>query len=102
MARVIVSTVARSDLHRVVDYLEEHAGRTIALRYALRFDAAFDRIAACPDSGSPRPALGVGTRMVIVDPYLIFYEHVEDRGIVSVLRIVHSHRNVTRDMIRPA
>ena len=100
MARIIVSAAAHTDLRSVIDYLEEHAGQAVALRYALDFDAAFDRLADIPSIGSPRPAFGVGTRIVIIDPYLIFYEYMAEDEIVQVLRILHSHRNITVDMIR--
>ncbi len=100
MARIIVAVAARADLRSIIDYLEEHAGQVVALRYALEFDAAFDRLVDIPAIGSPRPAYGVGTRIVIIDPYLIFYEHMTEGDIVRVLRILHSHRDITVEMIR--
>jgi plasmid stabilization system protein ParE len=74
MARLIVSIGARTDIRRIIDYLEEHAGWSVALRYAVEFDAAIDRIAELPGVGSPRSQFGQETRIVIVNPYLIFYE----------------------------
>ena len=46
MARFFVSHAARADIHRIVDYLETNASKAVALRFALAFDAVFDRIVA--------------------------------------------------------
>jgi plasmid stabilization system protein ParE len=98
MAQLNVSAAARSDIRAIIDYLEQHAGRRIALRFALEFDAMFDRIAEMPGIGSPRAMLGDGVRMAMVAPYLIFYE-TGSAGDVRVLRVLHWHRNITRDLI---
>jgi plasmid stabilization system protein ParE len=72
MARIVVSIAARADLRRIIDYLQENAGQTVALRYSLDFEAAFDRLVDVPAIGSPRSSFGAGTRIIIVAPYLIF------------------------------
>ena len=99
MARLVVSATAHSDIRGIIDDLEERAGRRIALRFALDFDATFERLAAMPGIGSPRPALGPGVRMAMVEPYLIFYE-ISVSGDVLVLRILHGHRNITTELIQ--
>jgi plasmid stabilization system protein ParE len=50
-----------------------------------------------PDIGPPRHALGPA-RVVIILPYLVIYEHQEN--VVTVLRVLHGKRNITRDLLR--
>jgi plasmid stabilization system protein ParE len=88
MPRLVISVAARDDVRDIVQYLEDHAGPRTALRYAVDFDAALNRIAEMPGTGSPRQYLGVGVRMVMVAPYLMFYEIVSS-GDVHVLRVLH-------------
>jgi len=97
MAQLLVSPAARDDIQSIIDYLEHAAGRPIALRYALDFDAAFDRIAEMPAAGSPRPVLGAAVRMAMVAPYLIFYQTGSGHE-VTVLRVLHERRNVTSEL----
>ena len=75
MARFFVAHAARADIHRIVDYLETSASKAVALRFALAFDAVFDRIADIPGVGSPRAEFGPNVRLSIVDPYLVFYDY---------------------------
>src|SRR5438874_1640804 len=100
MARLIVSERARRDIRRIIDYLETYAGRLVALRFALEFESAFDRIADLPEIGSPRVEFGVNTRLWIVNPYLVFYDFDTAGDIVAVLRVLHGHRHITREVLR--
>ena len=43
---------------------------------------------------------GPNGRMLVVNPYLIFYD-ASERGEVEVLRVLHGSRNVKRSMLRP-
>jgi plasmid stabilization system protein ParE len=99
-AKLVVSNAARLDARNILDYLQEHAGDAIALRYAVDFDAAIDRVADLPHTGSPRQQYGPDIRIVIVDPYLIFYSSTPSGDEVRVLRILHGSRNITRSMLR--
>src|SRR5688572_13986108 len=98
-ARLVVSNAAQADARDILEYLRGEAGGPTATRYALDFDAAVDRIAALPHSGSPRRQYGPDVRVVIVDPYLIFYEADSSGGDVRVLRILHGSRNITVKLI---
>jgi plasmid stabilization system protein ParE len=71
-AKLIVSNAARRDSRAILGYLQEQAGAKVALQYAVRFDAAIDRIAEFPLIGSPRPQYGPNVRLAIANPYLIF------------------------------
>ena len=48
--------------------------------------------------GPPRSALGPKTRIAIVFPYLVIYDYEDD--VVTVLRVLHGKRNITRNLIR--
>ena len=100
MARLIVTIGARTDIRRIIDYLEENAGKPVALRYAVDFDAAIDRIAELPGVGSPRRQFGEEMRIVIVNPYLVFYERLVANDTVVVLRVLDGRRKITEDLLR--
>jgi toxin ParE1/3/4 len=97
MARVAISASADSDRLAILDYLASKAGHATAERYNAAFGIALRRLADFPDSGSPRPALGVSIRVVVVHPFVVIYEHVDE--VVTVFRILHGKRNITRDLL---
>ena len=39
-----------------------------------------------------------GVRIGIVPPYIVIYRYTEDNDIVTILRIVHGRRNITRTL----
>jgi toxin ParE1/3/4 len=98
MARVVITEPADADVREIIAYLIKEAGRPVALRYAQAFDAAYDRLADFPGIGPRRPALGVDTGIWVVRPYVIIYEHYDDT--VTVLRILHGKRDITRHLVR--
>jgi toxin ParE1/3/4 len=98
MTRVIVSALADSDRSNIIEYLAANAGHATAGRYNAAFKATFERLADFPDSGSPRQALGPSTRIALVHPFVVIYDHVDDT--VTILRILHGKRNITRDLMR--
>jgi toxin ParE1/3/4 len=98
MGHVIVTERAKRDLRRILSDLNERAGYRIAARYAADFKVAYRHLADVPAGGPPRPALGPKTRIAIVLPYIIVYDHDDD--VVTVLRVLHGKRNITRDLIR--
>jgi plasmid stabilization system protein ParE len=98
MARVAVSAAADSDRLAILDYLAAKAGYATAERYNAAFRAALRRLGDFPDSGSPRPALGASVRIAVVYPFVVIYEHTD--GIVTIFRILHAKRDITRDLLR--
>ena len=98
MARVVVTNQAKRDLRSIFSDLNERAGYRVAVRYAVDFKATYRRLADFPASGPPRPALGSKTRIAIVLPYIVIYDH-EDEA-VTVLRVLHGKRNITRQLVR--
>jgi toxin ParE1/3/4 len=99
MARVIVTSSADADVHAIQVDLAKAAGIHIAANYTALFENLYDQLAAYPDCGAPRPGLGKDIRIGIVLPYIIIYRHHEADDIVTVLRIVHGHRNITAKLI---
>lgn len=89
MIRVVVTAEAEADIAEIVEYLREAAGPGVASEYEERFESALKRLAAFPNSGSPRDDVDLGIRMVVVYPYLIFHEVAADASIVTVLRVLH-------------
>ena len=98
MARVVVTDQAKRDLRYILSDLANRAGYRVAERYAVEFKSAYRLLNSFPDSGSPRQALGPDTRIVLVLPYIVIYESKRDT--VTVLRVMHGKRNITRDVIR--
>ena len=98
MARVVVTETAKYDVRRILSDLHERAGHRVAAKYAAEFKAAYRRLASSPQIGPPRPALGPSTHIVIILPYLVFYEYEAD--VVTVLRVLHGRRNINRDLLR--
>jgi toxin ParE1/3/4 len=100
MAGVTFSPEAVRDLLEIVDYLADVAGQSVARRYNEEFRRAIDNLRDLPASGSPRPEFGVDVRIVIVRPYLVFYEFKAVEDVVYVLRLLHGRRNVTAQLLR--
>ncbi len=70
----------------------------MAERYAADFRAVYRGLAESPAAGPPRPELGPNTRIAIVLPDLVIYDYNSDE--VTVLRVLHGRRNITRDLVR--
>jgi|HubBroStandDraft_4_1064222.scaffolds.fasta_scaffold310669_1 toxin ParE1/3/4 len=99
MARVVVSDHAKRDIRRILSNLAERAGYRVAARYAEDFKATYRRLSHFPDSGPQRLELGTRVRIAIMHPYIVIYDRTDD-AMVTVLRVLHGKRNITRDLIR--
>jgi toxin ParE1/3/4 len=55
-------------------------------------------LAEFPDIGPPRPEFGRNARIALVHPFVIVYDHADDT--VTVLRVLHGRRNITRRLVR--
>lgn len=85
--------------NQILDYLEEVAGIRVAENCSTRFEQTIDRLVYFPESGSPRRTLGVNTRIAIVQPYLLVYDFVPGDDTLTLLRILHGRRNITRALL---
>jgi toxin ParE1/3/4 len=99
MARLVLTPAALNDADQIFDHLSAEAGRSVAAKYRGLLDDLFRLLRDHPDIGPPRPRLGRGVRISVVDPYLAIYRH--DRDAVTVLRIVDGRRRITGAMLRP-
>jgi toxin ParE1/3/4 len=99
VADVRLSAQARSDFDSIMDYLDHAGGVAVTERYRLDFVAAFERLAAFPGSGSPRPKLGAHVRLLVIKPYSIYYEGRPKGSTVLVLRVVRGRRRATRKLL---
>lgn len=100
MARVVVSLLAQADTAIIPGDLAEKAGRRVAAEYAAAFEAVYERLAAHPDSGPPRSALGRDIRIGVVSLYIIIYGRTEANDTVTIFRVVHGRRRITGKLLR--
>ena len=99
MTRLVVSAEAEADTGRILAYLHREAGAQIATAYGLRFQRRIEALLEAPETGAPRPTLGPNTRIALVFPYLSIYDYVSSGDTITLLRILHGRRNITRDML---
>ncbi len=99
-ARVVVSPTARADIADIIRDLAAKAGYSVAADYLASFERLFDRLAAQPSSGAPRPHFGAHVRVGLVLPYVIFYRYRPGSDVVGVIRVLHGSRNITRRLLR--
>jgi toxin ParE1/3/4 len=101
MTRIIIAPAAASDTRDILIDLADKAGSQVAAKYAGLFEHLYDCLELFPASGAPRPALGKDVRIGIVDPYIVLYRHTMTIDAVTVLRIVHGRRRITKALLRP-
>jgi toxin ParE1/3/4 len=99
--RVKISLAADADFREVADYLRGKAGALTLAKYETAFARVIDLIDAQPEIGAPRPHLGKHVRLHVVDPYNVYSEYDATTGVVTILRVLHGRRKITRRMMRP-
>jgi toxin ParE1/3/4 len=100
MTRLVVTSDADHDAINIVAYLHREAGPRVAEDYGHRFQDTLSRLLDMPESGAPRPALGRNIRIAIVLPYLLIYEYTRHDDTLTLLRVVHGKRNITRELLQ--
>jgi toxin ParE1/3/4 len=100
MTRLIVTEDADADIEEILDYLEREAGAGVAEAYGRKIGACLSRLVEFPGIGTRRPALGADTRVGIVRPYILIYDYTADTDTLTLLRIVHGKRNITRRLMK--
>jgi toxin ParE1/3/4 len=100
VTRLVVTADAERDTSAVLDYIETQAGRRVAAEFGSRFQQTIERLVALPLSGAPRPSLGPAARIAIVFPYILIYDYTGEEDTLTLLRILHGRRNITRDLLR--
>ncbi|MEQ1719308.1 MAG: type II toxin-antitoxin system RelE/ParE family toxin [Hyphomicrobium sp.] len=99
MARIQFSVQFRRDFNVVIKRLAEVAGEPVARKYNLDVRRSVRQLADNPGIGAPRRKIGARIRMLVVSPYLIFYEGGPKAKSVTVLRIIDGRRRITRRTI---
>lgn len=89
MLRIRLSRRAQADFDQIFDDPVVAAGAHVAARYGRDIRAAINRLSEIPWLGPSRPELGPGVRVVLVAPYMVFYEVGEPAQDLVVLRILH-------------
>jgi toxin ParE1/3/4 len=97
--RIVVSEQADADASSILVYRTSKAGFAIAEQYIRALDELYERLASYPKSGAPRPELGLQTRICLVAPYIVIYD--ANPGTVTILRVLHGHREMTRALLQP-
>jgi toxin ParE1/3/4 len=59
----------------------------------------YRRLIDHPASGARRPALGRDIRIGVVSPYLVIYRYAKAANTVTVLRILHGQRGISRTLL---
>jgi len=99
MARIVVASTADADTDDIIAYLAAEAGRNTAARYIALFDALYDRLSIHPESCVKRPDLGPDARIGIVKPFVVIYDYRPASNTVTILRILHGHRDIKLGLI---
>ena len=97
--RLIVTEKARGQLVDIASYIAEESGDVdIALGVIEHMERAVKQLCDMPHRGSiPRDATlrKLGHRVLIVEPYLIFYRCDDRKQTATITAIVHSRRDYT-------
>jgi toxin ParE1/3/4 len=99
MTRIVITDEASADEAGILNDLNAKAGLRTVAKFRGLIRSLFDRLAAHPAVGAPRPALGQHIRIGIVSPYIVIYRHTENDDTVTVLRIVHGRRRITGKLL---
>jgi len=98
--RIIVTELADADTAEILAEIAGEAGYRTAEKYNHRFERLYNRLATHPESCEARPKLGAHIRVGVVVPYLVIYRHAADDDTVSILRVLHGRRNITRELLQ--
>ena len=98
--QLIVSAEAEADILSILDYIEKEAGTTVAHAYGEKFAVTIERLWDFPESGMLKPALGPNARTIVIYPYVLIYDYIEDNGILFVLRALHGKRKITHKLLQ--
>lgn len=103
--KVVPRERAERDIDDAVDFCFGEGGADLALRFIDELETALQRLAAHPDSGSPRYSTELDLPHLRYwpmhrFPYLIFYALASDT--VDVWRVLHAKRDIPDSMQKDA
>ena len=101
MRRLIIRKAAERDLNAILEHIAFEGGSVpIAHAFANRLRERCVMLAALPGTlGRAREELRPGLRSVPEGKYLIFFRY--SPGIITIVNIIHSARNLRRMFPRP-
>ena len=95
--RLLQTQRAKDQLVEIALYIAEESGDVdTALRVVDRLEEAMHKLIEMPNRGAlPRDATlrKQGHRVVVCEPYLIFYRCDDEAGMVIVTAVLHSRRD---------
>lgn len=94
---VVILPLAEQDIVEIGRHLTDVAGNRVAEALTDRIFHTIDLLGDFPRIGTPRDDFRKGTRIASARKYLIFHTLTDDA--VVILRVLHSARNVTPDML---
>lgn len=100
MAQIAITPAASANLQEIYAYLTSEAGIGTAIKYRQRFDALYRHLVLYPESCPRRPKLDPAARLGIVSPYVVLYTYAPANDTVSIVRVLHGHRRITRKLFR--
>src|SRR5882672_4479359 len=99
MTRLVVTADAEADTGQILENLAREASWQVAEEYGRRLRETLERVVEMPESRARRPALGPEARIAIVYPYVLIYDYTHENNTVTLLRILHGRRKITRDLL---
>lgn len=94
-AKIKVLPIAQEDMKSIVAYIRLD-DPDAALRMVEKIKATIGRLADHPLSGPiplDKKVAAQGYRMLVVDPYLVFYLYIAEEGVVEIHRVLHGRQN---------
>ena len=98
MAKIMISATADADVEDILDYLADEAGISTVVKYERSFDELYEHLALYPESCPRRPRLDPAARLGIVSPYVVLYTYVPVDDTVSIVRVIHGRRRITKKL----
>ncbi|MDZ4841917.1 MAG: type II toxin-antitoxin system RelE/ParE family toxin [Hyphomicrobium aestuarii] len=100
MTRIVVTVSADADIDAIIAHMAAVAGLPTAQKYLGLIEKVYERLAAFPGSGPPRPTLGPLARIAVISPYVLIYDWDSAANTATILRVVHGRRRITRKLAR--
>jgi toxin ParE1/3/4 len=97
MARIDIGPSAKRDLARIVTDMRGQGRDQAADKLEAELGVLLRRLAVFPESGSPRPGLGLEIRSAAVKPYVVLHRYDRAADTVFILRVLHGRRQITLD-----
>lgn len=95
----LISQPANRDIYEILLYTREMWSLEQVDIYELALLEGLERIRSFPEAGSPVFTVDSGIRKCQVRHHVIYYTVDEDLRQLTVLRILHERRRVTRDLL---